>query len=167
MPYRIRGATVAAVLAMAWTQQRRLIYFPFGRLPDPNGRFGVTGLTAVRFPTADGLTLNGWFVKPARDSRDFTVIVFNGNAGNRSFRAGRWPMRSRGAAWQFCCSTIAASAETRAHRAEAGPQARCARGARLFLGPPGCRSRSDRLLRRVAGYGRRDRAGRRRIRRRR
>jgi fermentation-respiration switch protein FrsA (DUF1100 family) len=40
----------------------------------------------VRFSTADGLMLNGWFV--SRTNRpDFTLIVFNGNAGNRAFRA--------------------------------------------------------------------------------
>ncbi len=80
----ILGATVAAVLAIAWTQQRRLIYFPFGRLPDER-QIRVTGLTPVSFPTSDGLTLNGWFIKPAEAPR-FTVVVFNGNAGNRSMR---------------------------------------------------------------------------------
>jgi len=81
------GAAVLLVLVvgLVWTQQRRLIYFPFGAVPDPAAT-GLEGATAVSFPTADGLTLHGWFV--ARTATpEFTVIVFNGNAGNRAFRA--------------------------------------------------------------------------------
>ena len=40
----------------------------------------------MSFPTADGLTLKGWFVSRTA-TPEFTVIVFNGNAGNRAFRA--------------------------------------------------------------------------------
>ena len=80
----ILGVAVAAILVIAWTQQRRLIYFPFGQLPDER-QIRVAGLTPVSFPTSDGLTLNGWFIKPDKASR-FTVVVFNGNAGNRSMR---------------------------------------------------------------------------------
>jgi fermentation-respiration switch protein FrsA (DUF1100 family) len=37
--------------------------------------------------TDDGVTLNGWFT-PSQSSRAHaTVIIFNGNAGNRAFRA--------------------------------------------------------------------------------
>ena len=78
-------AALLAVVAIVWSQQRRLIYFPFGPVPPP-GAVGLDGATAVGFPTADGLTLNGWFVSRT-DTPDFTVIVFNGNAGNRAFRA--------------------------------------------------------------------------------
>jgi fermentation-respiration switch protein FrsA (DUF1100 family) len=46
----------------------------------------MDGITPVSFPTADGLTLNGWFVTRT-ETPDFTAIVFNGNAGNRAFRA--------------------------------------------------------------------------------
>jgi fermentation-respiration switch protein FrsA (DUF1100 family) len=87
----LRLVFIAAVLlfvslvAIVWTQQRRLIYFPFGAVPDARA-IGLTGVVSVTFPTRDGLTLNGWFVAPA-DSPKFTVIVFNGNAGNRAFRA--------------------------------------------------------------------------------
>jgi fermentation-respiration switch protein FrsA (DUF1100 family) len=76
---------LVSFVGVVWTQQRRLIYFPFGAVPDP-GTVGVDGLTPVSFPTADGLTLNGWFVTRT-ETPDFTVIVFNGNAGNRAFRA--------------------------------------------------------------------------------
>lgn len=76
---------LAAIVAFLWTQQHRLIYFPLGNVPDPDA-IGLEGAIPVAFPTADGLTLNGWFVTRT-DSPEFTVIVFNGNAGNRAFRA--------------------------------------------------------------------------------
>jgi uncharacterized protein len=76
---------VLVLVAIAWSQQRRLIYFPFGGVPDPVA-VGLDGAAAVSFQTADGLTLSGWFVSRT-DRPDFTLIVFNGNAGNRAFRA--------------------------------------------------------------------------------
>ena len=74
-----------SLLAIVWTQQRRLIYFPFASVPEP-GVVGLAGASAVSFRTTDGLTLKGWFVSHT-DKPDFTFIVFNGNAGNRAFRA--------------------------------------------------------------------------------
>lgn len=74
-----------SILAIVWTHQRRLIYFPFGDVASPEA-LGLEGVSAVTFPTSDGLTLNGWFLAPAK-TPEFTVIVFNGNAGNRSYRA--------------------------------------------------------------------------------
>ncbi len=41
----------------------------------------------MQFPTADGLTLNGWFIRSASSAPASTVVVFNGNAGNRAYRA--------------------------------------------------------------------------------
>ena len=76
---------LVAVGAIVWTQQRRLMYFPFGGVPHPEA-IGLEGATPVSFPTADGLTLAGWFVSRT-DTPEFTAIVFNGNAGNRAFRA--------------------------------------------------------------------------------
>lgn len=78
-------ALVAALLALIWTQQRRLIYFPFGAVPHLRD-IGLSGATEVSFRTSDGLNLQGWFVRRSDEPR-FTVIVFNGNAGNRSMRA--------------------------------------------------------------------------------
>ena len=75
----------AAIVGIVWTQQRRLIYFPFGEVPSPEA-VGLAGTTPVSFRTADGLTLNGWFVSRSK-TPSFTMIVFNGNAGNRAFRA--------------------------------------------------------------------------------
>ena len=74
-----------SVVALAWSQQRRLIYFPFGAVPKPDA-VGLEGAEPVSFSTADGLTLSGWFVNRT-ETPEFTVIVFNGNAGNRAFRA--------------------------------------------------------------------------------
>jgi hypothetical protein len=79
------AVVVALILSVVFTQQRRLIYFPFGAVPTPDA-VGLGGVSAVSFPTADGLALNGWFVSHT-ETPQFTVIVFNGNAGNRAFRA--------------------------------------------------------------------------------
>ena len=83
-------ALVAAVvflslLALVWSQQRRLMYFPSAQVPSPESS-AIAGVSAVSFQTEDGLTLNGWFVSRTENPR-FTVIVFNGNAGNRASRA--------------------------------------------------------------------------------
>lgn len=84
------GVAVAIVIAAAlawalWSQQRRLIYFPFGDVPDP-ADVGLSGATPVSFDTADGLSLHGWFVSRTA-TPSFTVVVFNGNAGHRAMRA--------------------------------------------------------------------------------
>lgn len=81
----IAVAAIAALLALLWVGQRRLMYFPDGRVPAPR-EVGLAGVESVRFPTADGLELAGWFV-PAGAEAKATVVVFNGNAGNRAYRA--------------------------------------------------------------------------------
>jgi fermentation-respiration switch protein FrsA (DUF1100 family) len=78
-------AVIAAVLALLWTVQRRLIYIPAGNVPTP-GEIGLTGVEPVSFETADGLWLNGWFVAASGTSPRVTVLVFNGNAGSRAHR---------------------------------------------------------------------------------
>jgi predicted alpha/beta hydrolase len=40
----------------------------------------------VTFETTDGLRLGGWFVRASGPPPHVTVLVFNGNAGNRSHR---------------------------------------------------------------------------------
>jgi fermentation-respiration switch protein FrsA (DUF1100 family) len=80
----IAGA-VAVVLALGWLLQRRLISFPL--LQDvPPAATTLPGAEDVAFATADGLRLRGWFAPPATSS-GATVLVFNGNAGDRSSRA--------------------------------------------------------------------------------
>ena len=78
-------AVIAAVLALIWTMQRRMMYFPGDGVPAP-GEVGLSGLELVRFETADGLELSGWFLRQPGPSRQVTVLVFNGNAGNRGHR---------------------------------------------------------------------------------
>jgi len=81
----VLGAILLTIGFAIWTQQRRLIYFPSGHPRDPLA-IGLVGAVPVTFPTADGLTLNGWFITRT-DNPASTIIVFNGNAGNREFRA--------------------------------------------------------------------------------
>jgi fermentation-respiration switch protein FrsA (DUF1100 family) len=86
----VRTALVVVVFllllaALLWTQQRKLMYFPSAHVPSPES-LGIGGVEEVSFPTADGLTLNGWFISRSEQPQ-FTLIVFNGNAGNRAFRA--------------------------------------------------------------------------------
>ncbi len=79
-------AGLALLLGLAWLFQRRLIYFPARQPPPRAGELFPQGQD-VEFRTDDGLRLGGWFV-PAQSGRTgVTVIVFNGNAGHRGFRA--------------------------------------------------------------------------------
>src|SRR5829696_7854592 len=74
----------SGLVALLWSQQRRLIYFPSpGALPPaatvlPNGR-------DVVLETEDGIRLGAWYF-PA-GARGAAVLVCNGNAGDRSLRA--------------------------------------------------------------------------------
>ena len=81
----LTGAVLAALLALLWLTQRRMMYFPSGDVPPP-AQVGLSNAETVTFATDDGLTLNGWFV-PAAGASTGTVIVFNGNAGNRAYRS--------------------------------------------------------------------------------
>lgn len=77
---------VLGVLLLIWLGQRTLMYFPDRRVPSP----AVTGLPdveAVQIPSADGVTLQAWFLPSEAQSSMPTVIVFNGNAGNRAYRS--------------------------------------------------------------------------------
>jgi fermentation-respiration switch protein FrsA (DUF1100 family) len=64
--------------------QRSFLYFPLSQAPPPVASV-LPGAEDVRFTTADGVTLSGWFRSGPAGST--TVIVFNGNAGDRSHRA--------------------------------------------------------------------------------
>ena len=80
------AAVVVGVLALVWLFQRTLIYFPVGNVP-PARDFGLPQAEAVTFQTTDGLTLHGWFVPTSWPRSTYTVVVFNGNAGHRAYRA--------------------------------------------------------------------------------
>ena len=76
---------VVVVLGAFWLTQRRMIYVPSGDVGTPASA-GLPRAENVSLTTSDGLTLGGWFV-PASQARSTTLIVFNGNAGNRAYRA--------------------------------------------------------------------------------
>jgi fermentation-respiration switch protein FrsA (DUF1100 family) len=75
------------VLAVIWFGQRGLIYFPDGQAPAP-AAFGLPDAEPQTVDTEDGLTLGGWFLPARARDTGYTVIIFNGNAGHRGYRAG-------------------------------------------------------------------------------
>ena len=76
---------LAALLLVFWMGQRRLMYFPSRDVPPP-ASLGLSDIEAVTFETSDGLRLAGWFFPIAGMGPHPTVLVFNGNAGNRAYR---------------------------------------------------------------------------------
>lgn len=74
------------LLAAAWGFQRRLVHVP-GPSSVPPVHEVLPGATQVRLRTADGLDLDAWFLHARAPDRDATVLVANGNGGNRSLRA--------------------------------------------------------------------------------
>lgn len=76
----------AGGLLLVWTFQRSLIYFPLAQVPPP-AAVGLGGVETITFVTEDDLVLAGWFVPSGTAVASGTVIVFNGNAGNRAHRA--------------------------------------------------------------------------------
>jgi len=79
-------ALVVALVSLVSLFQRRLIYFPFAAVPQPDA-VGMPGAERVRLRTDDGLELGAWFLPSARQPAAVAVLVFNGNAGHRAFRA--------------------------------------------------------------------------------
>ena len=77
---------IGVVLGFLWMMQRQLMYFPATPLPAP-GDMGLASAETVTFETDDGLELSGWFLGTAEPPPRLTVLVFNGNAGNRAYRA--------------------------------------------------------------------------------
>ena len=77
---------IAGLLALVWMGQRSLMYFPARGVPSP-AAVGLANVEPVTFMTADGITLYGWFLPSGRSPAWFTVLVCNGNAGNRAYRA--------------------------------------------------------------------------------
>jgi uncharacterized protein len=82
----IVSAVVVLILVIVWTLQRRLIYFP-ATAPVPPAGTVIAGSEDVRLHTSDGLVLGAWFVPAKEPARGVTVLVANGNAGDRSLRA--------------------------------------------------------------------------------
>lgn len=76
---------VLLVVALGWTFQRRLVYFPDDRDVPTGSRF-LPGARDVELRAADGVALGAWHVPPENPD-GVTVLVANGNAGDRSLRA--------------------------------------------------------------------------------
>jgi fermentation-respiration switch protein FrsA (DUF1100 family) len=79
------AAFIAVFLVVIWALQRRIMYFPTRAVPAP-AEIGITGVEPISFETTDGLGLSGWFMAAAGREPRVTVLVFNGNAGNRAHR---------------------------------------------------------------------------------
>jgi fermentation-respiration switch protein FrsA (DUF1100 family) len=80
------SAVVLLALAVLWVFQRRLVYLP-ATGPVAAADTVIPGARDVRLRTGDGLVLGGWLV-PAKSPDDgVTVLVANGNGGDRSLRA--------------------------------------------------------------------------------
>ncbi|KOV89903.1 alpha/beta hydrolase [Nocardia sp. NRRL S-836] len=82
----IAVAVVVTIVAVVFSFQRKLVYFPSPG-PLPSAGEVLPGGRDVRLVTADGLVLQGWHVE-VRDA-PATVLVFPGNGGNR---LGRVPL---------------------------------------------------------------------------
>jgi fermentation-respiration switch protein FrsA (DUF1100 family) len=72
------------LVALLWSQQRRLVYFPT-RGPVPPAASVLRGAQDVVLETADGLRLGAWYL-PAPGGGP-AVLVCNGNGGDRTGRA--------------------------------------------------------------------------------
>ena len=78
---------VAVVLvALLWTFQRHLIYLPSMAAVPPASAV-LPGARDVVLETTDGLRLGAWLVPAGEPDRGMSVLVANGNAGDRSARA--------------------------------------------------------------------------------
>lgn len=74
------AAAFALLLALLWLGQSRLIYLPDGHLLDR-----PADVSEVEAVTEDGVRHRAWVMPPMGDPVA-RVVVFNGNAGNRSHR---------------------------------------------------------------------------------
>ena len=82
----IAAGCAVALLALVWLGQRRLMYFPGRDVPPPSA-VGLADVEQVTFTTQDAIQLRGWFVPATQSPARATILVCNGNAGNRAYRA--------------------------------------------------------------------------------
>jgi len=78
---------IAVLLGVLWFAQRSFIYFPDSEVPALSD-VGLPRAEIVAFETEDELRLEAWFVPAREPSMNRTIVMFNGNAGNRGDRAG-------------------------------------------------------------------------------
>jgi fermentation-respiration switch protein FrsA (DUF1100 family) len=62
------------------------MYFPHASVPPP-AAVGLADVEQVTFTTRDDVQLHGWFVPATQSPARATLLVCNGNAGNRAYRA--------------------------------------------------------------------------------
>ena len=79
------AAVALLLLGLLWALSRRMTYFPM-HLASTRPEGWLPGARAVALKTRDGLELGAWFLTPEEAPRA-TIVVFNGNGGNRSMRA--------------------------------------------------------------------------------
>lgn len=79
-------AVAALLLTLLWVFQRQLIYFPNPAYVGLASKV-LPGAREVTLRTSDRLELGAWFLPAREPDRGVTVLVANGNAGNRSMRA--------------------------------------------------------------------------------
>jgi uncharacterized protein len=77
---------LAGLLALAWSQQRILVYVPDLSRVDPQAA-GLPEVQELTLTAADGVELIAWY-GAARPGQP-TILYFHGNAGNLLSRAGR------------------------------------------------------------------------------
>lgn len=90
MTTAVRMGAVLVVLALVlvaltWAFQRRLVYLPSGP-PAAAPEAVLTGGSAVRLRTEDGLDLTAWHAPATVPATGATVLVLPGNAGSRMLR---------------------------------------------------------------------------------
>lgn len=84
------------LLTLGWALQRQLIYMPSTAEVAPASTV-LRGAREVELRTSDGLVLDAWFVPARGAGRGLTVLVANGNAGDRSLRAPlAWALAAEG-----------------------------------------------------------------------
>ncbi|MQA24433.1 MAG: alpha/beta fold hydrolase [Micromonosporaceae bacterium] len=74
------------LLSVLWALQRHLIYLPDTARVPPAAEV-IPGAEDVTLRTSDGLRLGAWLVPASGEPRGVSVLVANGNAGDRSLRA--------------------------------------------------------------------------------
>jgi fermentation-respiration switch protein FrsA (DUF1100 family) len=77
---------VLLVVLFSWAFQRRLIYLPATDAV-PSAATMLAGARDVQLTTSDGLQLGAWYVPARGPAATSTVLVANGNAGDRNLRA--------------------------------------------------------------------------------
>ena len=146
-------AVAGAVLALIALAQRRLIYFPATGLPSLV-EAGLDEGEPVTFDTSDGLRLGAWFVPASGPPPRVTVVVFNGNAGNRAYRA---PLAAslRRHGLQVLLTDYRGYGGNPGAPSEQGLAADARAALQYLRSRAGRRSGAHRVLRRVPWFGRR------------